>query len=127
VPREWLWVLAVIKDLLAELPPEGSRRLFELRKQIPERRTGQSGERSALEQLRNLLICLSEYWLSYRVFDWQKDMPWTNNATEQVTGRMKMRSRRVRGYKSWPGMQAALMLSGSGVKWWERKSTECIR
>lgn len=117
VPKEWDWVLDEIKHLLAELPPEGSRRLFELWKQIPERRVGQAGARSPLEQLRNLLIRLSEHWDSYRVFDWQKDVPWTNNGTERVIGRMKMRSRTVRGYKSWHGMHAALLLSGSGVAW----------
>jgi transposase-like protein len=97
LPEEWLWVLGEIKQLLAELPPQGSRRLFELWKLIPERRSGQSGERSPLEQLRNLLIRLSEHWDSYRIFDWQKDVPWTNNGTEQAIGRMKMRSRTVRG------------------------------
>ena len=115
VPKEWLWVLDEIRDLLAQLPPEGSRRLFELWKQIPERRIGQSGERSPLEMLRYLLIRLSEHWDSYRVFDWQPDVPWTNNGTEQVIGRMKMRSRTVRGYKSWQGMWAALLLAGSGI------------
>jgi transposase-like protein len=115
VPKEWLWVLDEIKRLLAELPPEGSRRLFELWKQIPERRIGQVGERSPLEMLRYLLIRLSEHWESYRVFDWQKEVPWTNKGTEQVIGRMKMRSRTVRGYKSWQGMWAALLLAGSGA------------
>lgn len=115
VPKEWLWVIEEVKALLSELPPEGSRRLFELWKQIPERRVGQRGERTPLQQLRYLLIRLSERWNSYRVFDWQKDVPWTNNGTEQVIGRMKMRSRTVRGYKSWAGMQAALMLTGSGL------------
>lgn len=117
VPKEWLWVLDEIKHLLDELPPEGSRRLFELWKQIPERRIGQSQPLSPLSQLRALLIRLSEHWSSYRVFDWDKDVPWTNNITEQVIGRMKMRSRTVRGYKSGPGMSAALMLSGSGLNW----------
>jgi len=51
------------------------------------------------------------------VFDWDKDVPWTNNGTEQVVGRMNMRSRTVRGYQSWPGMSAALLLSGSGLNW----------
>ena len=115
VPKEWLWVLDEVKTFLAELPVEGSRRLFELWKQIPERRIGQEGPRSALEQLRNLLIRLSEHWHTYRVFDWDKDVPWTNNGTEQVIGRMKMRSRTVRGYKTEPGMLAGLMLAGSGV------------
>jgi transposase-like protein len=117
VPKDWHWVLDEIKALLAELPPEGSRRLFELWKQIPERHEAHRKSRSALTQLRELLIRLSEYWPSYRVFDWQKDVPWTNNATEQAIGRMKMRSRTVRGYKSWRGMWAAGMLSCAGVSW----------
>ena len=50
VPKEWLWVLDEVKYLLAELPPDGSRRLFELWKQIPERRIGQQ-PRSPLEPL----------------------------------------------------------------------------
>jgi hypothetical protein len=106
-----------IKALLAELLPEGSRHLFELWKQIPERHVAHRKSRSALSQLRELLIRLSEYWPIYRVFDWQKDVPWTNNATEQAIGRMKMRSRTVRGYKSWHGMWAAYTLSCAGVTW----------
>lgn len=118
VPKEWLWVLEDIKALLAELPIEGSRRLFELWKQIPEPRTGRNASPlSPLDQLRYLLIRLSEHWDSYRLFDWQPDVPWTNNGTEQIIGRMKMRARSVRGYKSWQGMQAALLLSGSGSTW----------
>lgn len=117
LPQEWRWVLEEIKKLLNELPVEGSRRLFALWKQIPEKVTGQSGERTPLAQLRYLLIRLSEHWASYRVFDWQKEVPWTNNGTEQAIGRMKMRSRTVRGYKSWQGMEAALLLSGSGLAW----------
>lgn len=117
VPEEWLWVLDEVKHLLSELPPEGSRRLFELWKQVPERHTGQAGARSPLALLRNLLVHLSEHWGSYRLFAQQEAVPWTNNGTEQVICRMKMRSRTVRGYKSWSGMWAALLLSGSGVKW----------
>jgi hypothetical protein len=64
----------------------------------------QVDKRSPLELLRYLLICLSEHWGSYRVFDWQPEVPWTNNGTEQVIGKMKMRSRTVRGYKSWSGI-----------------------
>jgi hypothetical protein len=54
-------------------------------------------------KLRWMLIRLSEHYSSYRVFDWHKDVPWTNNGTEQVIGRMKMRSRTVPGYKSGRG------------------------
>jgi len=115
VPKEWLWVLEEIKRLLGELPPEGGQRLFELWKQIPERRTGQAGPLSPMTQLRHLLIRMSEHWPNYRVFDWQKNVPWTNNGTEQVIGRMKMRSRTVRGYKSKAGMLAGLMVAGSSI------------
>lgn len=112
--EEWQWVLAEVKTLVLELPPEGSRRLFELWKAIPERRK-RDQEMSPLEQLRYLLIRLSENWESYRTFSWQEGVPWTNNGTEQMIGRMKMRSRTVRGYKSQPGMLAGLLLSGSGA------------
>jgi len=117
MPNNWQWILEEIKSLLEELPPEGSRRLYELWKQIPERRVGQSQPLSPLSQLWTLLLRLSEHWPSYRVFDWDKDVPWTNNRTEQVIGRMKMRCRTVRGYKSCPGMSTAFMLTGSGVAW----------
>jgi hypothetical protein len=60
-----------------------------------------------------MLIRLSEHWESYRTFSWQEGVPWTNNGTEQVIGRMKMRSSTVRGYKTQPGMLAGLMLAGT--------------
>lgn len=117
VPKEWLWVLEEIKTLLAELPPEGSRRLFELWKQIPQGRQGrQTEQHSPLDQLRYLLIRLSENWTRYRVFDWQKGVPWTNNGTEQVIGRMKVRSRTVRSYKTEEGMLNALLVAGTSLK-----------
>ena len=58
VPQEWLWVLDEVKDLQAELPPDGSRRLYELWKSIPERRIGQAQPLSPLSQLRALLLRL---------------------------------------------------------------------
>ena len=75
VPKEWLWVLDEVKTLLDELPPEGSSRLFELWKQIPERQVGQSGARSPLVKLCHLLIRLSERWYKFQVFDWHKSLP----------------------------------------------------
>ena len=70
-----------------------------------------------LNQIGDLLIRLTEYWPCYRVFDWQKDVPLTNNATEQTIGKMKIGSRTVSGYKSWIGMWAAYMLNCAGVTW----------
>jgi transposase-like protein len=115
VPKEWLWVLDEVKLQLAELPLEGSKRLLELYKQIPERYSSEEKTWSALALLRQLLLRLSEHWTSYRVFDWQPDVPWTNNGTEQVIGRMKMRSRTVRGYKSEQTMLNGLLVAGSGL------------
>ena len=82
---------------------------------IPERRHGTSGPRSPLDVLRQLLIRLSEHWPLYRIFDWQNDVPWTNNGAEQVIGRVKVRSRTVRGDKSKSGMLAGLLVAGSSV------------
>ena len=100
LPEEWLWVIQEVKQLIDELPVEGGRRLFELWKQVAVKRTSKGGALSAVDELHKLLIRLSDHWDSYRVFDWQPDVPWTNNATEQAIGRMKMRTRTVRGYKS---------------------------
>jgi transposase-like protein len=115
VPKEWLWVPEEVKTLLAELPLEGSRRLFELWKQVPPQCPGRADPKAPLDRLRRLLLRLSEHWDSYRVFDWDKDVPWTNNGTEQVIGKMKMRSRTVRGYKTPAGLLNALWVAGTGV------------
>ena len=63
----------------------------------------------------DFMIQMTEHKSCFRTFAWQKDVPWTNNGTEQIIGRMKMRSRTVRGYKTKSGMLAGLMLAGSGV------------
>ena len=67
-----------------------------------------------MEQLRELLLRLSEHWQFYCTYQGEPKIPWTNNATERAIGRMKMRARTVRGYKSWNGMESGLLLaSGS--------------
>ena len=113
VPPDWLWVLAEIQQLLDSLPPEGSKTLYALWKQLPGRHSNRHQPRSALEQLRDLLLRLSQDWQSYCTFQSEPEIPWTNNATEQAIGRMKMRARTVRGYKSWPGMHAGLLLAAT--------------
>jgi len=115
VPKEWLWLLDEIKGLLDFLPPDGSKHLHELWKQLPGRTTGRDQPRTPLEQLRDLLLRLGEHWPSYCTFQGEPEVPWTNNATEQAIGRMKMRARTVRGYKSWPGMHNGLILAGSSL------------
>lgn len=115
IPKEWLWMLDEIRQLLDVLHPAGSQRLYALWKQLPGRRPGQNKARSALEQLRDLLLRLSESWQSYCTFQSEPEVPWTNNATERAIGRMKMRARTVRGYKSWNGMESGLMLAATHI------------
>lgn len=113
LPKEWLWVLDEIKGLISELPPDGNKRLYALWKQVAVRRGKGNHQLTPVDQLRDLLIRLSEAWHDYCTFYSNLEIPWTNNGTEQVIGRMKMRARTVRGYKTWPGMQTGLMLAGT--------------
>jgi transposase-like protein len=113
LPEKWLWVLEEIQELMAELPPEGNKRLYALWKQVAVRRGKGTDHLTPVDQLRDLLIRLSEAWENYCTFYSDPEIPWTNNGTEQVIGRMKMRARTVRGYKTWPGMQTGLMLAGT--------------
>ena len=115
LPKEWLWVLEKIRQLLEVLPPDGSKTLYALWKQLPGRRSKRNQVRLALEQLRDLLLRLSQDWHTYCTFQSEPQVPWTNNATEQAIGRMKMRARTVRGYQSWPGMHAGLLLAASSI------------
>jgi hypothetical protein len=108
-------VLTEIKQLIDDLPAEGGKRLFELWKQVPVQKSARDEPLTPTEQLRNLLIRLSDHWTTYRIFDWQPQVPRTNNGTEQVIGRMKVRSRTVRGYKNKNGLLNGLMLAGSWV------------
>ena len=113
LPQEWLWVLDEIKELISELPPDGHKRLYALWKQVAVGRGKGIHQLTPIDQLRDLLIRLSEAWENYCTFYSDPAIPWTNNGTEQVIGRMKMRARTVRGYKTWPGMQSGLMLAGT--------------
>lgn len=113
VPKEWLWVLDDVEQLLEDLPPEGEKRLDALWQQVAVRRSGTGKPLSPMEQLRDLLLRLSQRWQEYCAFQHEPEIPWTNNLTEQAIGRMKMRARTVRGYKSWAGMQTGLLLAGA--------------
>jgi transposase-like protein len=113
LPAEWLGMVEAVRQVIQELPIEGDKRLLALWRQLPPTHMGRLGsEYTPLDQLRSLLIRLAENWAHFRVFDWQPDVPWTNNPTERVIGKMKMRARTVRGYKTWPGMASGLMAAG---------------
>ena len=114
VPKEWRWVVEEIQQHLEALLPQASKRLYALWKQLPGRRSKRHQTRTPMEQLRELLLRLSEHWQFYCTYQGEPKIPWTNNATERAIGRMKMRARTVRGYKSWNGMESGLLLaSGS--------------
>ena len=116
LPTEEVGKVDDIKAILQDLPIEGDKRLIALYRQLPASQMGKlGGEYTPMEQLRYLIIRLAENWARFRVFDWQKDVPWTNNPTEQAIGRMKMRARTVQGYKTWSGMASGLMVAGVGV------------
>lgn len=113
LPSKWLWVLEEIQELIDELPSHGDKRLYALWKQVAVPRRKAGPHLTPIAQLRDLLIRLSETWPSFCTFYSDPAIPWTNNATEQAIGRMKMRARTVRGYKTWSGMQTGLMLAGT--------------
>ncbi len=113
IPEEWQFVLDEVKRLIEDLPPDGDRQLYALWKRMGIRRSGIGKPLSALEQLRDLVLRLSERWGDYCTFQHEGDIPWTNNVTEQAIGRMKMRARTVRAYKTWAGMQTGLLLAGT--------------
>lgn len=117
LPAEWLWMVSEVRQLLHDLPIEGDKRLLALYRLLGPSQMGRQGsEYTPLEQLRSVITRLAENWARFRVFDWQKDVPWTNNPTEQVIGKMKMRARTVRGYKTKSGMTSGLMVAGVGVR-----------
>jgi hypothetical protein len=115
IPKEWLWVLEEVRQLIECLPPDGNKSLYALWKQLPGRRSKRNQAHSALEQLRDLLLRLNQDWQNYCTFQSEPQIPWTNNATERTIGRMKMRARTVRGYQSWQGMHSGLMLAGTSM------------
>ena len=101
-----------IREPMEFLPPDGNKILYALWKQLPGRRSKPDQARFALERLRDLLLRLSPDWQRYCAFQTEAHVPWTNNPTERAIGKMKMRARTVRGYKSWQGKQAGLLLTG---------------
>jgi transposase-like protein len=116
LPPEWVSMAIEVHQLLQDLPVEGDKRLLALLRQLPPSQMGRTDSAyTPMEQLRSLIVRLAENWTRFRVFDWQKDVPWTNNPTEQVIGKMKMRARTVRGYKTWSGMASGLMAAGVAV------------
>lgn len=106
----WQGVIARVQQIVTELPADGDRLLWRLWQQIPIRSQRQ-GSRDPLYRLKGLILRLSEGWQRYRLYFYQEGVPPTNNGTEQAIGRLKIRSQSVRGYKTWPGVEAGWFLA----------------
>ena len=111
LPSEWLYVIPKLQDLIHDLPSNGSKVLYELWKQFPGRVTQPDEKRTPLEKLRDLVLRLSKDWERYIEFYHDPGIPWTNNRTEQIIGRLKNRAKRVRGYKTSDGLLAGSLVA----------------
>jgi transposase-like protein len=115
LPPEWLHLIPKLQDLINDLPVNGSKVLYELWKEIPGRTTKPDEKRTPLEKLQDLVLRLSTDWKRYIEFYSDPGIPWTNNRTEQIVGRLKSRAKRVRGYKN---SQGQLMSSLVASQFW---------
>ena len=104
LPPEWLHIIPKVQELIHDLPVNGSKVLYELWKEMPGRTTKPNEERTPLEKLRDIVLRLSQDWGRYIEFYSDPGIPWTNNQTEQIIGRLKNRAKRVRGYKTSNGL-----------------------
>ncbi len=101
-----LWQLA------KERPAGAQTRLYAIWKELQAKRT-KDAKTSTLYRLRLLVLKLHENWRKYALDQQQPEVPPTNNATEQVIGKWRIRSHSTRGFKSWSGLEAAFMVCGS--------------
>ena len=116
VPPEWFYVILEIRKLIDQLPDNGDKLLYDIWKEMPGRTTKPNAERTPLEKLRDIVLRLSQDWGKYIAFYDDPGIPWTNNRTEQIIGRLKNRAKRVRGYKSTDGLlTGSLVASQSWV------------
>jgi hypothetical protein len=112
---EWHEPLEEVRQLLQDLPPDGGHRIYQLYRQVKAPPRIYNQPMSPLARLQKLLLRLSDNWASYRLFLEQGDVPATNNATERVIGRWRVRSRSVRGFKTWSGLVNAFTLCNSSI------------
>jgi len=111
LPPAWLHVIPKLQELINDLPTNGSKVLFEFWRDIPARTTQPDEKRTPLEKLRDLVLRLSRDWEKYIEFYHDPGIPWTNNRTEQIIGRLKNRAKRVRGYKTTEGRLAGSLVA----------------
>jgi hypothetical protein len=111
LPDVWHPLLAQIATLVGTLPADGARELLQMWQQLPKEGRAHRKEHTAVDKLRRLVWQLHHGWDNYRLGVIQPAVPLTNNATEQAIGRFKVRSRSVRGFKAWSGVEATMLLT----------------
>lgn len=111
LPPEWMYVIWEIRGLIDELPSNADKLLYDIWKEMPGRTTKPNEERTPLEKLRDIVLRLNQDWHSYIAFYDDPGIPWTNNRTEQIIGRLKNRAKRLRGYKSSEGLLAGSLVA----------------
>lgn len=111
IPPEWMYVILRIRQLIDELPSNGDKLLHNIWKEMPGRTTKPNEERTPMEKLRDIVLRLSQDWGSYIEFYDDPGIPWTNNRTEQIIGRLKNRAKRVRGYKTTDGQLVGSLIA----------------
>lgn len=96
----WDWHKARIWLLLNELPEGGGAELLRMERKVREN-----------VESRRLVVELSNKWRSLTRHKRIRGLPETNNCTERVIGRSKIRYKTIRGYKSVDGMLNGLWLT----------------
>lgn len=110
--------LAVLKELLGELPEEGAHEIGRLHREYlwaaPPRRRGQpTKEASPAYRMRMLTLELWNKWDKMRLHLARPELglDGTNNSTERGIGKSKVRYKTMRGYKSPEGMKNGIALT----------------
>jgi hypothetical protein len=114
LPDEHHLLIDEVWQIMKERSAQGRVRLFDLWQGLPARRK-RDQRTSALYRLRLLILRLHEKWQQYTLDQRQPDVPATNNATERSIGRWRIRSHATRGFKSWAGSEAALLLCSDPI------------
>lgn len=107
-------LLDEVWQLAKTRPSEAQVRLFDLWQGI-ESRHKRDEQAVALYRLRLIILRLHDNWKKYTLDQRQIDVPATNNGSERVIGRWRIRSRSTRGFKSWAGLEAAFTVCAQRV------------
>ena len=104
-------LLDEVRQIIDELPQDGGKRLLRLGLKIKARFDPSKEVQDPLYRLKQFILRLSQQWAKYRLWLVEPGVPSTNNRTEHAIGKLKMRARTVRGFKTFAGVESALFLT----------------